>query len=139
MVYYCTMEKEEDMLIVQFPDMPNIMTFGYTEEEALAMAKDALDGVLECEVANHASVPPPSFGTGAEDEGFPITVAPHVALALRLRELRGEQSQAETAMRLGLGYHAYLRLENPVKPNPTLKTLERIAHAFGKELQVQIG
>jgi antitoxin HicB len=133
------MRKEEDMLIVQFPDMTNIMTFGYTEEEALAMAKEALDGVLECEVANNASVPPPSFGTGAEGGGFPITVAPHIELALRLRELRGEHSQTETAMRLGLTYQAYQRLENPLKSNPTLKTLERIAHAFGKELQVQIG
>ena len=39
MVYNCTIEKKGNMFIVQFPDMPNIQTFGYTKEEALAMAK----------------------------------------------------------------------------------------------------
>jgi antitoxin HicB len=139
MVYYCTLRQEEDMFIVEFPDMTNVTTFGYSEEEALAMAKEALDGILECEVERNMSVPPPSFGTGAVAEGFPVTVAPHIALVLRLRELRGEQSETEMAMRLGLSYQAYRRLENPRKSNPSLKTLERIAHAFGQELQVRIG
>ncbi|MDR0635822.1 MAG: helix-turn-helix domain-containing protein [Treponema sp.] len=38
-----------------------------------------------------------------------------------------------------MSYQAYQRLENPRKSNPTIKTLERIAHAFGRELNVQIG
>jgi hypothetical protein len=40
--------------------------------------------------------------------------------------------------RLGLSYQAYQRLENPRKSNPTIKTLERIARAFGSELVVQL-
>jgi antitoxin HicB len=139
MTYNCKVWQEDNMFLAQFPDMTNIITGGFSHEEALAMAKEALDAVLEVELANNASVPPPSFGTGAEGGGFPITVAPHIELALRLRELRGEHSQTEIAMRVGLTYQAYQRLENPRKSNPSLKTLERIAHAFGKELQVQIG
>jgi len=42
MVYHCTIEQEGDMYIAQFPDMPNIQTFGTTLEEALAMAKEAI-------------------------------------------------------------------------------------------------
>jgi predicted RNase H-like HicB family nuclease len=76
------MEKEEDKFIVQFPDMTNVLTFGYSEEEALIMAKEALESILECEIARNEPVPPPSFGTGGVTEGFPITVAPHIVLAL---------------------------------------------------------
>jgi antitoxin HicB len=61
-----------------------------------------------------------------------------IAVALQLRELRGDKSQTEIARKLGLTYQAYQRLENPQRANPTLKTLERIAGAFGKELAVTI-
>jgi hypothetical protein len=37
MIYNCTIEQEGDMFIVQFPDMPNIQTYGNTHEEALAV------------------------------------------------------------------------------------------------------
>jgi antitoxin HicB len=133
MVYNCTIEKEGDMLIAQFPDMPNIQTFGYTEEEALAMAKEALDGCLEVDVSHGNEIPPPVF-----KKGFPVTVANHIALSLKLRELRGEQSQTNIAQKLGLSYQAYQRLENPRKANPTVKTLEKIARVYGRELNISL-
>lgn len=120
MVYNCKIEKEGDMLIVQFPDMPNIQTFGYTQEEALAMAQEALDGCLEADISQGNAIPRPAYR-----EGYPITVASHIALSLQLRELRGEQSQTDIAQKLGLSYQAYQRLENPRKSNPTAKTLEK--------------
>jgi antitoxin HicB len=79
-------------------------------------------------------VPPPSYA-----DGYPITVANHITVSLRLRELRGEQSPSQAAQRLGLSYQAYQRLENPRKSNPTIKTLERIARIYGRELNLQIG
>jgi len=133
MVYNCTIEKEGDMLIVQFPDMPNIQTFGYTEEEALAMAKEALEGCLEADISHGNEIPPPSY-TG----GYPVSVASHIALSLKLRELRGSQSQTDIARKLGLTYQAYQRLENPRKANPTVKTLEKIAHVYGRELNISL-
>jgi antitoxin HicB len=114
--------------------MPDIQTFGYTHDEALAMAKEALDGCLEVSIEHGYPVPPPSF-TG----GYPITVTNHIAVSLRLRELRGEQSPSAVALRLGLSYRAYQRLENPSKSNPTIKTLDRIARIYGQELKLQIG
>jgi antitoxin HicB len=133
-IYYCTIEKEGDEYITQFPDMPNVMTCGFSQDEALAMAKEALDGILEADAAHGNDVPQPSF-TG----GHPVPVANHIAVALQLRTLRGGQSQTEIAKKLGLSYQAYQRLENPRKSNPTVKTLERIANAFGRELSIQIG
>jgi predicted RNase H-like HicB family nuclease len=92
MVYYCTIVKDGDMFIAQFPDMTNVVTGGFSHDEALALAKDALDGCLEVSIEYGYPVPPPSFA-----EGYPITVAKHIAVSLRLRELRGEQSQSSVA------------------------------------------
>jgi antitoxin HicB len=133
MVYNCTIEKEGDMLIVQFPDMPNIQTFGYTEDEALAMAKEALEGCLEADISHGNEIPPPAY-----KKGFPVSVASHIALSLKLRELRGSQSQTNIAQKLGLSYQAYQRLENPRKANPTVKTLEKIARVYGRELNISL-
>ncbi|MDR1869670.1 MAG: type II toxin-antitoxin system HicB family antitoxin [Treponema sp.] len=133
MIYHCDIKKEGDVYIAQFPDMPNVVTCGFTHEEALAMAKDALDGCLEVDISQGNSVPPPSY-TG----GYTVTVANHIAVALQLRELRGEQSQTDIARRLGLSYQAYQRLENPRKANPTVKTLEKIAHVYGRELSISL-
>jgi len=133
MTYNCTIEKDGDMFIVQFPDMPNIQTFGNSHEEALAMAQEALEGCLESDISRGIPVPPPAF-TG----GFPVPVANHITLSLRLRELRGEQSQTDIARRLGLSYQSYQRLENPRKANPTVKTLERIARIYGRELRISM-
>ncbi|MCL2103404.1 MAG: type II toxin-antitoxin system HicB family antitoxin [Syntrophorhabdaceae bacterium] len=134
MFYRCTIEKEGNEYIAEFPDMPNIITCGFTHEEALAMAKEALDGVLAADIARGLPAPPPAFAGG-----YPVPVASHIAIALQLRALRGNRSQTEIADKLGLSYQAYQRLENPQKSNPTLKTLEKIAGAFGKELTVTIG
>jgi antitoxin HicB len=133
MVYNCTIEKDGDMFIAQFPDMPNVQTFGNTHEEALAMAQEALEGCLEADISRGLPIPPPAY-----KEGYPVPVASHIILSLRLRELRGEQSQTDIARKLGLSYQSYQRLENPRKANPTIKTLEKIAHAFGRELTVSI-
>jgi hypothetical protein len=64
--------------------MTNIATCGFSHEEALAMAKEALDGCLEADISRGNAIPPPVC-----KDGYPVTVAPHIALSLRLRELRG--------------------------------------------------
>jgi len=133
MVYYCTIEKEGDEYIAQFPDMTNIVTCGFTREEALSMAKEALEGCLEADISRGYQIPPPVFS-----EGYPIPVSSHIALSLQLRELRGEQSQTDIARKLGLSYQAYQRLENPRKANPTVKTLEKIANIYGQELMIAL-
>ena len=133
MIYNCTIKKEGDEYIAQFPDMPNIVTCGFTLEHALEMAKEALDGCMECDVSRGMSIPAPKY-----KKGYPITVASHIVLSLRLRELRGKESQTDIARKLGLSYQAYQRLENPRKANPTVKTLEKIARVYGRELSISI-
>jgi antitoxin HicB len=133
MIYHCDIKKEGDVYIAQFPDMPNVATCGFTHDEALAMAKDALDGCLEVDISCGNAIPPPVYAGG-----YPVPVANHIVLSLQLRELRGGQSQTDIARKLGLSYQAYQRLENPRKANPTVKTLEKIAHVYGRELSISL-
>jgi len=79
------------MFWAQFPDC---FTCGFKHEHALEMAKEALNACLEVEVSQGMQIRPPSF-----EEGHPVSVATHIALSLRLRDLRGDRSQTEIANR----------------------------------------
>jgi antitoxin HicB len=133
MVYYCNIENDGDRFLVDFPDMPNVLTFGFSREHALEMAKEALEACLEVEISKGMAVRRPSF-----KKGFSVSVSSHIVLSLQLRELRGRQSQTDIAQKLGLSYQAYQHLENPRKANPTVKTLEKIAHVYGRELKIAL-
>ncbi len=98
------------------------------------MAHEALNGVLESDIAH--GWPLPALRTGPGEGLYPVQVDAHILIAWELRRLRGDLSQSEIAARLGLSYQAYQRLENPGKANPTVKTLEKVAKAFGKVLEI---
>ena len=136
MVYYCRLIKEERIYLVEFPDVPNALSSGRTRDEALSNAAEALNGVLESDIAH--GFPLPEAGTGPGRGLYPIEVEPHILLAWELRRLRGDRPQSEIAESLGLSYQAYQRLENPAKANPTVKTLQRMAKAFGKRLKIEL-
>lgn len=44
--YYAILEKEDENYNVRFPDLPGALTFGEDIEDAIYMAKDALEGHL---------------------------------------------------------------------------------------------
>ena len=71
MFYNCNIEKSGDMYIAQFPDMPNILTYGNSYEEAISMAEDALNGVIETEIEDGYEIPAPLY-----KGGVPIEVNP---------------------------------------------------------------
>ena len=134
MVYYCTLEKDGASYIASFRDLPNVQTIGDTRQEALSNAADALNGSLASDVARGIFPPAPKYkGKGSH----PIEVAPHILVAIQIRKLRGTKSQSEIAQKLRIAYQSYQLLENPVKGNPTVKSLERVATALGKKLKVQ--
>lgn len=75
MTYNCTIEKQEDgMYVAQFPDMTNILTCGYSHEEALKMAEEALNGVLAVALDHRHPIAEPKY-TG----GYPIEVSPNTS------------------------------------------------------------
>jgi antitoxin HicB len=134
MEFFCKLELVDGMTLVSFPDLPNVQTYGDSKEEALFNAAEALNGSLASDVARGLLPPEPAFQAKS---GYPIEVEPHILIAIQIRQLRGDLSQAEIAKRLGVTYQSYQLLENPVKGNPTIKSLERVAHVLGKQLKVQ--
>ena len=73
MTYNCTIEKQEDGLYVaQFPDMTNILTCGFSHEEALKMAEEALNGVLAVDLDHGHPIAENghSFHTSLHHSGF---------------------------------------------------------------------
>ena len=107
--------------------MTNILTCGFSQEEALKMAEDALNGVLAVDLDHGHPIAEPKF-TG----GYPIEVSPKVAFAIELRKARANKSQKEVAAKAGMTYQQYQRLENPHKTNPTLETLYKLQKVFNR-------
>jgi antitoxin HicB len=134
MHYYAKITKSEGVFQVFFPDLPNVITYGETKEDALKNADDALNGVLECDYDFGYPLPEPKQKAGRNY--YPVDVLPHVELPYRLRKLRNGCSQTEIAKKLGVSYQVYQRLETPGKCNPTLKTIEKLGEVFGKKLDL---
>ena len=126
MTYNCVIDKVDNWFIASFPDMPNIQTSGETEEEALKMAQEALDGTLIVCLEKDLPIP-----EAKSKEGMEIEVSPKVAFAINLRKVRANQTKKEAAARLGMTYQQYQRLENPYKTNPTLEMMFRLQKTFG--------
>ena len=129
--------KEEKCYLVNFPDLPGCLTEGNDIEDAKQNAKDALTGYLASIFARNFKIPEPSRQKGKNI--YMIEPEPEVSVPIILRKLREKKNltQGDIAKVLGISYQAYQRLEKPGKSNPTLKTLERLAKVFDKDLRLE--
>ena len=134
MFYYAKIQNEDDVYIVTFPDFPNINTYGDNLDEAIKNAEEALNGSLESDFERGFKLTKPTKHKGSEY--VKIYLYPHIEISYNLRRIRAKESQIDIANKLGISYQAYQRLENPRKCNPTVKTLEKIAKVFNKELEL---
>ena len=132
-----TFDKEDKYYLVEFLDLDGCLTEGETMEEALENAKEALSGYLASIFARGFKIPDSSQVEG--EDIYHIEPDADVATPIMLRKIRDEIhiNQQEAARRLDISYQAYQRLENPNKCNPTIKTLEKVAKAFGKHLHLE--
>lgn len=128
---------EDKSYLVEFPDLPGCLTEGATLEEAKQNAKQALTGYLSSVFERNLKIPDPSALKGKNIHS--IEPEPEVAVPIILRKLRETRklTQGDIAKVLGISYQAYQRLEKPGKSNPTLKTLERLARVFNKDLRLE--
>jgi antitoxin HicB len=127
---------EDKSYLVEFPDLPGCLTEGASLEEAKLNAKEALTGYLASIFERNFTIPK-SSKSRAKDVHY-IEPEPEVALPILLRTLREARNltQGDIAELLHISYQSYQRLERPGKSNPTLKTLERLAKVFQKELHL---
>ena len=129
--------KEDRSYLVEFPDLLGCLTEGKCLEEAKSNARDALTGYLASIFERNFKIPEPSKPKGKNI--YMIEPEPEVSLPIILRKLRKNKNmtQGDIAKVLGISYQAYQRLEKPGKSNPTLKTLERLAKVFDKDLRLE--
>jgi antitoxin HicB len=130
--YPATIKKTEGHYLVSFVDFENINTCGETLEHALKNAEGALNGCLESDFERGFRISDPSDKKGRNI--YYILVKPHIAFSLMLRKLRAGRTQQEIAHKLKISFQVYQRPENPRKANPTIKTLEKVACAYGKHV-----
>ena len=129
--------KEDKSYLVEFPDLPGCLTEGESLDDAKSNAKEALTGYLASIFEREHKIPDPSPKKGRNI--YLIKPEPEVSVPIILRKLRGKKNltQSDIAKALGISYQAYQRLEKPGKSNPTLKTLERLATVFNKDLRLE--
>ena len=70
MTYNCNITQKKGKYLVQFPDVPNAITLGFTHEEALFMAGDVLNGILASHLDNGYPISEPKYSGG-----YPIEVS----------------------------------------------------------------
>ena len=128
---------EDRAYLVEFPDLPGCLTEGATIDDAKRNAKEALTGYLASVFERNFKIPDPSDLKGKNI--YHIEPEPEVAIPILLRKFRETKklTQGDIAKLLGISYQAYQRLERPGKSNPTLKTLERLAKVFNKDLYLE--
>ena len=128
---------EDKSYLVEFPDLPGCLTEGATLEAAKQNAKEALTGYLSSIFERNLKIPDPSVLKGRNI--YDIEPEPEVAVPILLRRLREtrKMTQGDIAKVLGISYQAYQRLEKPGKSNPTIKTLERLAKVYNKDLRLE--
>jgi antitoxin HicB len=123
--------------LVEFPDLPGCLTEGDTLDAAKQNAREALTGYLSSIFERNLKIPDPSALKGRNI--YDIEPEPEVAVPILLRRLRETRklTQGDIAKVLGISYQAYQRLEKPGKSNPTIKTLERLAKVYNKDLRLE--
>jgi len=129
--------KEDRSYIVEFPDLPGCLTEGETMEDARVNAREALTGYLASVFEREYRIPDPSIIKGRNIHMIEPEPEVSIPVILRKLRLRKKLTQSDIAKVLGISYQAYQRLEKPGKSNPTLKTLERLAKVFDKDLRLE--
>jgi antitoxin HicB len=135
--YPAILEQDEGgRVVVRFPDLPEALTDGAYEGEALAEAADCLSEALASRIVDGEEIPAPSLDLG----GYLVSPDPTIALkaalytALRQRDM----TVADLADRLGLkDWHQAARLIDPKRPSK-LNRLAAALDALGCKIEIAV-
>jgi antitoxin HicB len=119
--------------IVTFPDVPEAITQGENEEEAAAMAEDALVAALSFYTDNAEPLPRPSPAGGRKFAYVPPLVA--AKLALHDVMLAAGISNVALARRLGVDEKIVRRLRDPLHKS-RIDQVDAALRALGKRIEV---
>ena len=133
--YPVILTSDDGTVLVTFPDVPEAITFGANEEEALGHAVDALETALSFYVDDRKPLPVPSLQVGLP------TVRPSALESIKLAVYREMLVQgvrkAELARRLGWKAPQVDRLFD-LNHASRLDQLEAAAKALGRHIDVTL-
>ena len=125
----------EGGFVVTFPDIPEAITQGEDETEALVLAQDALETVLEVYLDKKIRVPYPSPPEGRPAVILPVIIAGKVILHNTLME--SGKRKADLARMLNMAPALVDRLLS-LRHKSRIEQIETALAAFGKRLVVDV-
>ncbi|MCL2297802.1 MAG: type II toxin-antitoxin system HicB family antitoxin [Proteobacteria bacterium] len=136
MRYPINIEKGEKTFVVSFPDIPEALTAGYTHEEALEMAEDALVTAMDFYFEDRRPVPTPSKpARGQETVELPALVAAKVLLLNEM--LTQKVSNVDLAKRIGKHPQEMQRITD-LGYQTSINTVAKALRALGKHLDFKL-
>lgn len=134
--YPVTLTPDDGTILVTFPDVPEAITFGMDEDEALLYAVDALETALSFYVDARTTLPRPSLP--APDQK---TVRPSALECAKLGVYQAMTEQgikkSELARRLGWHLPQIDRLFD-LRHASRLDQIEAAARVLGRQLEVRV-
>ena len=127
---------EEGRLVVHFPDLPEALTDGVDQAEALAEAADCLSEALASRIVDHQEIPAPSR---AGSDMHLVSPEPTIALkaALYTGMRKAGITSADLARRLEMDEREAARLLDP-RARTRLTSLEAALAALGYEIGIEV-
>lgn len=132
---YVMAPQPEGGFSVVFPDVPEAISQGDTEEEARVMAEDALVTALSFYTDGAEPLPRPS-----QTNGLPLAYVPSLVaakLALHDAMVKGKVSNVVLAHRLGVDEKVVRRLRNPLHRSH-IENVEAALRVLGQRLSVGV-
>ena len=131
--------QEDDWWLAEVPDIAGgQMTQGETLEEARHMASDLVTTMLLVRIDAGEDLDPPTEGRLPSGWEWVYPDARiEVAMMVRSERQKAGLTMQQAAARMGVKFATYQRWEDPEKCNATISTLERVARAFGRVLEVR--
>jgi antitoxin HicB len=135
-VYPAKFRRQGRGVLVRFLDLPEALTEGRDEHDALVQAADCLEEAIAGRIRRGDAIPVPSRpSTACRMVPVPAPMAAKAALYLALRE--AGITQSELAARLGCDEKEVRRLLDPRHPSK-LPRLEQALALLGKRLVLQV-
>jgi antitoxin HicB len=126
---------DNNTLLVTFPDIPEAVTYGETEAEALLWAEDALMVILESYIDDKQPIPAPSPLNGRPGVALKVAAAGKVALHNAL--LEAGKRKADLARMMNLAPSLVDRLLS-LSHKSRIEQIETALAAMGKRLVVDV-
>jgi antitoxin HicB len=127
---------EDGAIMVQVPDVPEVLSHGYSDQEAIAMGQDALTSALDMLISSGRDIPAPSAPKRGQRM---IELSPQVSAKVEIYRAMREQGWTFSRLGKAMGFDAaYARRLLDLYRSSYFAHLERALEILGKRLEIQV-